>query len=324
MAIVAGSPANDVLTARAGDSVSASAGDDVILVGDGTNNIDGGPGIDTLDYELTDPYDGFGVFVLLDWGRVFRGPFDQLPEDQSIWFWDDPDLPLFEWQQVSSIENVSGTPFPDRIYGALAGSVILGENGDDTLGAVGRAPDVLRGGPGNDLVDGNVGFDDLHGNEGDDTVSGWDEDDWVVGGKGDDILSGDAPYSQGPGNDVVLGNLGNDTCNGDGGSDLVRGGQGNDVLLGQAGNDWLSGDRGDDTITGGAGADIFHTFGDAGIDRVTDFSRAEGDRVQLDPGTTYTLAQVGSDTVISMSGGAQMILVGVSLSSLTRDWIFAA
>jgi serralysin len=77
-------------------------------------------------------------------------------------------------------------------------------------------------------------------------------------------------------------------------------------------------------MTGGAGADIFHTFGDTGLDRVTDFSRAEGDRVQLDPGTTYTTAQVGADTVITMGGGGQMILVGVQLTSLTGDWIFGA
>ena len=69
------------------------------------------------------------------------------------------------------------------------------------------------------------------------------------------------------------------------------------------------------------GADIFHSFGDAGLDRVTDFNRAQGDRVLLDAGTTYTVAQSGADTVISMTGGAQMVLVGVSMSSLTDGWI---
>ena len=102
----------------------------------------------------------------------------------------------------------------------------------------------------------------------------------------------------------------------------MRGGQGNDLLNGLAGNDWLSGDRGDDTISGNLGTDIFHTFGDAGIDRVLDFNPAEGDRVQLDPGTTYSVAQVGADTVISMGGGAQMTLVGVSMATLTDGWIF--
>ena len=77
-------------------------------------------------------------------------------------------------------------------------------------------------------------------------------------------------------------------------------------------------------MTAGAGADIFHSFGDAGIDRVTDFSLAQGDRVQLDPGTVFTLSQFGADTVINMTGGGQMTLVGIQLSALTPGWIFGA
>jgi Hemolysin-type calcium-binding repeat (2 copies). len=96
------------------------------------------------------------------------------------------------------------------------------------------------------------------------------------------------------------------------------------VVNGGSGNDWLSGDRGNDTITGGAGADIFHSFGDAGLDRVLDFSRSEGDRVQLDPGTSYTVSQVGADAVIDMIGGGQIVLIGVQLSELTGDWVFTA
>ena len=60
---------------------------------------------------------------------------------------------------------------------------------------------------------------------------------------------------------------------------------------------------------------------DAGIDRVIDFNLAEGDRVMLDPGTTYTLSQVGADTVLDMGGGNQMILVGVQMSTLTGAWV---
>ena len=90
------------------------------------------------------------------------------------------------------------------------------------------------------------------------------------------------------------------------------------------GADFLSGDRGDDTLVGGAGADLFHTFNDAGLDRVLDFNAAEGDRVMLAPGTTYSVGQVGDDTVIDLGGGTRMVLVGVTLASLGNGWIFGA
>jgi len=57
---------------------------------------------------------------------------------------------------------------------------------------------------------------------------------------------------------------------------------------------------------------------------VLDFNIGEGDRVMLDPGTTYTLSQAGADTVIDMGGGNQMILVGVQMATLTPGWIFGA
>ena len=63
---------------------------------------------------------------------------------------------------------------------------------------------------------------------------------------------------------------------------------------------------------------------DAGVDRVMDFRAADGDRVLLDAGTSYTLAQVGADTVVSMVGGGQVVLVGVQLASLPAGWIFGA
>lgn len=204
-------------------------------------------------------------------------------------------------------------------------NTVFGGLGDDTVTAS-SGQTYLRGDEGNDSISGGNGFDDINGNEGNDTAAGGAGADWVVGGKDNDLLYGDKinPADASGGDDIVYGNLGDDTCDGGAGNDLVRGGQGNDSISGGPGADWLSGDKGDDTISGGAGADTFHSFGDAGLDRVLDFSRAEGDRVQLDPGTVYTVAQVGADTVISMTGGAQMVLVGVQMATLTGNWIFLA
>jgi Ca2+-binding RTX toxin-like protein len=199
---------------------------------------------------------------------------------------------------------------------------IHGLTGNDTIIGASTA-DYLRGDEGDDSISGGAAFDDINGNMGNDTAHGNGGDDWVVGGKDNDMLFGDA------GSDIVWGNLGNDTLDGGDGNDQVRGGQGDDVVNGGAGDDYVSGDRGNDTITGGAGADLFHGSQDAGIDKVMDFHLAEGDRVMLDPGTTYTVSQVGADTVIDMGASAngapnQMILVGVQLSTLTPGWIFGA
>jgi Ca2+-binding RTX toxin-like protein len=211
----------------------------------------------------------------------------------------------------------------DTMQGGAGNDVLDGGDGDDDLfGGLGAdtlvdpgGANYLRGDEGDDVIVGGADFDDINGNMGNDTVEGGFSDDWVVGGKDNDAVFG------GDGGDLVYGNLGDDTCDGGAGNDTVRGGQGNDTLAGGAGNDFISGDRGDDTMTGGGGADLFHSSGDAGIDRVLDFSVTQGDRVQLDPGTTFTLSQDGADTVIQLSAG-QVVLVGVSMTSLLGSSIF--
>ncbi|HEY8615996.1 M10 family metallopeptidase C-terminal domain-containing protein [Phenylobacterium sp.] len=205
------------------------------------------------------------------------------------------------------IENAAGGASADRIRGNDLDNRLVGGWGGDTLEG-GAGLDYLRGEDGDDLILGGAGFDDSHGNAGNDTVRGGDGDDWVVGGKDQDQLFGDAGW------DIVYGNLGDDTCDGGAGADWVRGGQGDDQLHGGDGADWLWGDRGDDTITGGAGADDFHVQPGSALDRVTDFSLADGDRVFVDGAPGYTVSLSGADTVIDVGGGDRMVLVGVQLT----------
>ena len=219
--------------------------------------------------------------------------------------------------RVAAVGVVTGTY---TLQGpGLRGSdvTVLGGLSGDAISAIGGA-NYLRGDAGNDTITGGSGFDDINGNTGDDSAAGGTGDDWVVGGKDNDVLHGDA------GSDIVWGNLGHDTLTGGDGNDQVRGGQDDDVLDAGAGDDFVSGDRGNDTLAGGAGADLFHGSQDAGIDRVLDFNISEGDRVMLDPGTSYTLSQVGADTVVDMGLGHRMILVSVQLSTLAAGWIFEA
>jgi glycerophosphoryl diester phosphodiesterase len=197
-----------------------------------------------------------------------------------------------------------GTNANDRMLGGSGADTIDGSGGDDTiLGFDGDS--YLRGGDGNDLIVGGADFDDINGNKGDDTIDGGSGGgDWLVGGQGNDLVTS---YF---GDSVLLGNIGNDTLMGGFGDEVLRGGQDNDLIYGGAGSDWLSGDRGSDTVFGGAGADTFHSFSDAGLDLVADFSRTEGDRVLLDAGTIYFVRQAGQDTVIDMGGGNQLVLKG--------------
>lgn len=217
----------------------------------------------------------------------------------------------------SGADRINGNGLANALTGGAGADTLYGGAGNDTLSG-GEGRNFLRGEEGDDRLIGGTAFDDLHGNMGDDTVSGGLGDDWVVGGQGRDTLYGE------DGGDVVLGNLGDDTLDGGAGDDVVRGGQGNDTVTGGPGGDWISGDRGDDTVSGGAGADLFHAFTGSGLDRVLDFSIAEGDRVLLLPGQAWTAAQVGADTVVYMDVDGspdRLILANVQMAALPAGWI---
>ncbi len=56
---------------------------------------------------------------------------------------------------------------------------------------------------------------------------------------------------------------------------------------------------------------------------MTDFNRAQGDRILIEDGHAWTIEQTGADAVIHV-GDATMVLVGVNAASLTGDWIGTA
>jgi Ca2+-binding RTX toxin-like protein len=260
--------------------------DNVITGNGGANRLDGGAGNDTID-------GGAGNDTLLGGAG-----------DDSL-------------SGGAGNDTMAGGDGNDTIDSGAGASTVDGGAGDDSI-LSGDGQTYLRGGDGNDYLVGGGAFNDINGNAGNDTIFGGGGADWLVGGKGDDVIHA------GTGSQILYGNLGNDTLFGGAGNDTLRGGQGDDSILGGAGDDWISGDLGANTLAGGGGADTFHTAAGGGADRVIDFNPLEGDRVQLDHGTTYTVSQVGADTVISMTGGAQMTLVGVDLSTLKAGWIFGA
>lgn len=220
----------------------------------------------------------------------------------------------------------------DLVYGGDAGDTLQGNTGDDVILGGGGADlimggqdqDRLEGGPGRDLLFGDRGDDTLQGNTGDDIITGGAGDDvlrggqdqdWLEGGDGRDRLFGDH------GDDTLQGNIGADTLTGEAGNDVLLGGKDGDLLNGGDGADILSGDLGNDTLTGGAGADVFSFAANGGIDHITDFNAAEGDRVQLQPGAAYTLTQIGANTVVDLGHGDQLILDNIQLTALPTGWI---
>ncbi|MBL0513196.1 retention module-containing protein [Aeromonas media] len=123
--------------------------------------------------------------------------------------------------------------------------------------------------------------DTLYGGDGNDILFGQGGDDFLYGGAGNDILFG------GSGNDTLYGESGSDVLSGGSGNDTLYGGTGNDVLSGGLGNDILIGGVGDDILKGDAGSDTFTWLkgdtvaGSVAKDYVVDFSKSEGDKLDL-------------------------------------------
>lgn len=108
---------------------------------------------------------------------------------------------------------------------------------------------------------------------------------------------------------------------GNGAANELRGEAGNDSLNGGAGNDLLDGGSGRDLLTGGTGADRFRFsttggFGMAQADHITDFSRSEGDRIEisrsafgLGSSATISFQVVNSDADLTRVLGTGTLLV---------------
>ena len=208
----------------------------------------------------------------------------------------------------------------DTQYGGEGQDTLLGGAGEDVLWGE-EGDDLAYGGIGHDLIRGGQGQDRLHGDQGDDTIGGGAEDDTLWGDAGADVLFGEAGadvFFGEDGNDTVYGGEGADTAYGGAGADALAGqagddalaggddddalygGEGRDSLFGQAGRDTLEGGAGADWLLGGEGADLFRFRADAAdgsVDWIGDFSRAEGDRIDLSSFGGFHLAETHQGTL---------------------------
>lgn len=235
-----GSDFDDVLAGTAGNNVLAGGGGDDRLRGnEGDDILDGGEGIDTATYaEMTS-----GVAVNLAATRrqnTGGAGYDQL----------------------SFVENLTGTSFDD----SLKGNSLRNE---------------LRGGDGNDRIDGGGGADRMLGGGGDDifilnnraTVVAEEQ------GQGVDTVSSSAAHYKLSANleilrltGAALSGTGNDQDN------LLFGNEFGNLLQGGAGADRIDGGGGGDDMRGGTGDDIYVV--DHVEDVVTEAASAGIDRVR--------------------------------------------
>lgn len=260
--ILDGAAGNDVLYGDSGaDLVQGGAGNDLIIqnmVDAGYDKLDGGDGVDTVDYNYSGPNVSVAVDVNLSTHKA-RKLAVGAAEDTLV-----------------NIENVDGTEQADVLTGDDGSNMLEGNAGNDRL----------DGAAGNDTLFGGAGVDRINGGDGDDRIKQDFEavNDRLDGGAGSDtvdygvfdlsalnatvgvnvdLTTGQArKLAVGGGVDTLL-NIENvtgtalaDVLNGDAGDNVLMGGAGNDVLRGNRGNDTLYGGAGADNLNGGAGDDV--------------------------------------------------------------------
>ncbi len=311
--LIAGSGGNRLFGGEGNDLLNGGAGADYLDGGSGVDRMVGGGGDDIY---LVDGYRdvvaeerGGGV----DEVRTALGTFSLSGQVENLTF-----VGTGAFQGMgNALDNVLvGGSGQNRLLGGDGGDTLIGGDATDMLDG-GTGSDRMVGGGGNDVYFVDAGSDVVveGGNAGLDTVyssasyalstnvenlllfganaidgTGNDLSNKLVGNAAANRLSGGGggdALNGGGGGDVLEGGDGDDTVVGDDGDDTVLGSGGNDVLVGGAGDDVLAGGAGSDSLTGNGGADRFvFGLGDLAADpsksdRILDFSRVEGDKIDL-------------------------------------------
>ncbi|MDW9402829.1 retention module-containing protein [Pseudomonas soli] len=146
-----GGAGNDVLVAGAGNnSLHGGDGDDLLIGGPGNDLLDGGAGNDTASYAKAT------AGVTVDLGHVGQ----QNTVGAGL-------------DTLSGIENLIGSDYNDTLTGNDGDNLLNGGAGNDVLKG-GAGNDILIGGPGNDTLTGGSGNDSFvwqKGDTGHDTVT---------------------------------------------------------------------------------------------------------------------------------------------------------
>ena len=277
------------------DTLIGFGGSDDLRGGAGNDNLDGRGGADVMSGGL-----GNDVYHVDDQGDVVL----ELANGGVDTVFASIDFSLAGTNlENAAVEGVAGRTLTGNalvnvLTGGQGADTLFGDAGDDKLFG-GAGQDLLDGGDGKDSLDGGLGADTMVGGLGSDTYIIDDAGDVAVenAGAGTDtarvsagtwtmsddvdilIFTGEGGF-QGVGNALansMTGGAGDDTLSGLAGADKLAGGLGNDILIGGSGADGLTGGGGSDRFVFQVAADSAMTS----IDRIADFSQANGDLIDL-------------------------------------------
>ena len=337
------------------DIIDGGGGDDFIIGGVGDDDLTGGAGADTFFFWEGHGNDTVRDFNFAEGDRIHLTNFDQtitwdVLSTKITTVTDDSNvvtgvqIDLSEWgggtivlEGITSVDDVTADMFVlDQIVGS--------DDSDDTLQG-GTSDDTMTGGTGADTFvfdedSGNDTITDFSTAEGDkiDLRSFSQSITWDVLSTKITVVTDESNVAVGVAIDLSEWGGGTITLNGitsvnDVTADmfLLHALTGSDDV-----DDVLQGGTGDDTLTGGTGADTFVFIEGHGADTITDFSKAEGDRIDLsgfDAAITWEELSAKITTVtddsnvvtgvqidLSEWGGGTIVLQGItSVDEVTED-----
>ena len=275
------------------DMLSGESGNDLLIGGAGADRLDGGTGADTAGYDTAT-------------GAVFANLTSSINNTGDA-----------KGDTYSSIENLTGSKYSDRLNGNSAANVLSGGDGNDTL-IGGAGADRLLGGSGSDTASyatANVGVRA--------SLMSPSTNTYDAAG---DVYSSIENLMGSKYNDQIYGDAGANILSGEAGQDILAGGAGADRLSGNDGNDKLYGQAGNDVMNGGLGSDTFYFVFGFGKDVIEDFSTVAGDVMHFAADIFSDLAsllgaavQQGQDTIIVHDANNVLSLKNISLSNFQSD-----
>ena len=334
------------LVAGSGPStLIGGAGDDVLWGGAHGDLLEGGAGADTLrggtGADVMRGGTGHDHFIINNSGDMVEEAADAGID--TAW------VTANGWVMPAHVEiarlsggatSVTGGGLHQQLVASpLLASTLIGGAGDDVLWGDahgdllegGAGADTLRGGTGADMMRGGTGHDHFIINNSGDQVEEADDagidtawvaiDDWALpAGVELAYLSGAARRVAG----------------GEGAEQLIANPVLGGVLEGRGGTDTLWGSNAGDVLAGGAADDVLYGFGGAdrfvfdlpgwGRDAVADFTRAQGDHIDMRGSGVTSFAQftvVTGDGHTALRLGANEIMLFNTTGVTAADFLFS-